>query len=339
MLHKILTAALLILFYSSNAQQAPIAIVSASGTTRLTSTLDSAKLLAETNDIIYLPGGNFTGMSDWFTKKVTVIGVGHNPDSTSATGRTYVDGSIGFYPQAAGSIIDGVYLSGNIYVTTNNKVYRCNASIIYSPWNFANVDNLIADQCVIRVGVRGYPGVNAMYGSIIKNSIINSGADFTSGVNTTTFENCVFLTQGAYGIEQANQCTFRNNTFTGITSWGNASNSFFYNNVFSSIGYPPLLDSSNAIGNIVNQTTASTFSPTPTLPTPTYTYDCDYKINPTNTQVLNGGTGGTQIGIYGGTSPWAKGNIPPNPHIRTKNVDAATGAGGTLRVRFNVGVQ
>ena len=39
------------------AQQAPIALVSANGTTRLTTTLDSAALLAQDNDIIYLPGG------------------------------------------------------------------------------------------------------------------------------------------------------------------------------------------------------------------------------------------------------------------------------------------
>ena len=48
--------------------------------------LDSAAILAQDNDIIYLPGGTFLGMSDWFKKKVTVIGVGHNNDSANATG-------------------------------------------------------------------------------------------------------------------------------------------------------------------------------------------------------------------------------------------------------------
>jgi hypothetical protein len=74
------------------AQQAPIALVSSSGTTRLTSTLDSANILAQDNDIIYLPGGSFAAGS-YFTKKVTLLGVGHNPDSTSATGRTIITGN------------------------------------------------------------------------------------------------------------------------------------------------------------------------------------------------------------------------------------------------------
>ncbi len=333
----ILIIAVFILTKTIIAQQAPIAIVSSNGTTKLTSTLDSCLLLADNNDIIYLPGGTFTGMSDWFRKKVTIIGVGHNPDSTMATDRTYVNGSIGFYPEAAGSIIDGVYLYQHIYVTTNNKVYRCNANVIFSPWAI-NVDNLLVDKCVIRGGVSGYSGVNNMYNSVIKNSIINAGADFSTNVHTTNYENNILLFNGAYDLGGADQCTFKNCIFYGITGWGSGaspSNSFFINNLFTIATLPPLTDISNATGNHLNQSTSSIFL---TLPSPTYIYANDYLIN-TSSPALTGGTGGTQIGIYGGSSPWVKGNIPPNPHIRTKNVDATTGPSGLLRVRFNVAVQ
>ena len=98
------------------AQQAPIALVSANGTTRLTTTLDSAALLAQDNDIIYLPGGVFAGQTQWFTKKVTVIGVGHNPDSTTATDRTFINGYIGFQ---AGGTLDGVFVLGDVYISSN----------------------------------------------------------------------------------------------------------------------------------------------------------------------------------------------------------------------------
>ena len=50
---KFLVPVLLLITVVGFAQQAPIAIVSTSGTTRLTSTLDSARLLAQDNDIIY----------------------------------------------------------------------------------------------------------------------------------------------------------------------------------------------------------------------------------------------------------------------------------------------
>jgi hypothetical protein len=343
MLRKILTTVLLLTFYSTNAQQAPIAIVSTNGTTRLTSTLDSAAILAQDNDIIYLPGGTLGGqVVKHFDKKVTVIGVGHNLDSTSATGRTEIIGNIGFvYNGGESSVLDGVFVSNDIYVSTNVKIYRTNARLIESSCGWANSQNIVIDKCIIREAIYGnggnypYCGGSVLQNSIIKNSVISAAANFTQNHQNTTYENCIFLTQGSYGIEQASQCTFRNCTFTGITSWGAASNSFFYNNVFGAAGYPPLTDSSNAIGNIVNQTAAGTFV---NAPTATYSYANDYLIN-SSSPALTGGTGGTQIGIYGGASPWVKGNIPPNPHIRTKNVDAATGAGGTLRVRFNVGVQ
>ena len=316
----------------SFAQQAPIAIVSSSGTTRLTSTLDSAAILAQDNDIIYLPGGNFAGAG--FTKKVTVIGVGHNPDSTSATGRTVVTGSIFFSGGAEGSVLDGVY-ADDIFVYSNVKVYRSNVNTVqtYPGWPVAN--NILVDKCIIRYGF--YAAGGAIVGSTVKNSIINNTiASFTSGINSGNFENNIILIDGVYGLYDAQLCTFRNNTFTGINDWtNNESNSFFYNNIFSTSSLPPLTNPGNASGNYLSQTAAATFV---TVPANTYTYANDYIIKSTSPG-HNGGTDGKDVGIYGGGTPWVKGNIPPNPHIRTKNVDAATGAGGTLRVRFNVSAQ
>lgn len=328
---------LLVCFFSKTltAQQAPIAIVSSNGTTKLTSTLDSASILAQDNDIIYLPGGSFAGMTISFTKKVTLIGVGHNPDSTGATSRTFIEGYVGFYNGAEGSTLDGVYVTGTIYVSANCKIYRSNCWDIICPNGFTTAINLLVSQCIMRYGIYGQYGYNNIVNASIKNCIVGSGGNFTQQIYNSIYENCIFLNQGAYGIEGASQCTFRNCTFTGITSWGSPSNSFFYNNIFTSAGNPPLSDSSNAIGNKVNQTGASTFT---IAPTSSYSYANDYTIKAGSVGIA-AGTDGKDIGIYGGSLPWVKGNIPPNPHIRTKNVDVTTGAGGTLRVRFNVGVQ
>jgi hypothetical protein len=319
-------------FFNSHAQQAPIAIVSSSGTTRLTSTLDSAALLADNNDIIYLPGGSFAGMSDWFKKKVTVIGVGHNPDSTAATGRTEINGNIGFQAgMAEGSVLDGVYVFGAVLISNDVKIFRTNCNQIYPAWS--NAENVIVEKSVVRVGITGSLGVGSLINSAIKNTIISG--DFTSYQSGVSFENCIFLTTGSYSMTGAQLNTFKNCTFTGISDWVSGHNHFFRNCVFATSSLPPLTDPSNASGNFLNQSADSTFV---IPPTNAYDYTNDYKIN-LSSPALNGGVGGTQIGIYGGASPWLKGNIPPNPHIRTKNVDAATGAGGTLRVRFNVSVQ
>jgi hypothetical protein len=48
---------------------------------------------AVSGDIIYLPGGSFPGF-DIFNKQLTIIGVGHNLDSTAATTMTLISGNI-----------------------------------------------------------------------------------------------------------------------------------------------------------------------------------------------------------------------------------------------------
>ena len=332
MIRIFLVTVLSAVVFVSNAQQAPIAIVSPSGTTRLTSTLDSAALLADNNDIIYLPGGTFAGMSTWFTKKVTVIGVGHNPDSSLATGITKINGNIGFQHNGAeGSVLDGVYVYVNVLVSNDVKIYRTNCNQIYPGWT--NAEGVVIEKSVLRAGIIGNLSVGSLINSRIKNSVITG--DFTSYHSGNIFDNCVFLTEGAYDASGAHLNTFNNCTFTGINSWISGHNHFYRNCVFATASLPPLTDPANASGNYLNQTAAATFV---TAPGTVYEYTNDFQVNLTSPG-YNGGTDGKHVGIYGGTSPWVKGNIPPNPHIRTKNVAATTGAGGTLRVQFNVGVQ
>ncbi|HRE64546.1 MAG TPA: hypothetical protein PKU77_12195 [Ferruginibacter sp.] len=324
----ILLLAILMVCQIGMAQQAPIAIVSTNGTTRLASTLDEASTLAQDNDIIYLPGGMIAGMSNWFTKYVTVIGVGHNPDSTVATDATNIQGFIGFM---AGGVLDGVYVLNGIYISSNVKIFRSNCDHIFPPWS--NTENVLVDKCIVRSNIIGHAGYFGFNYSTIKNSII--GFDFTSANTGNTFENCIFLTEANYDASGGHMNTFKNCSFTGITNWTSGHNHFFRNCLFASSSLPPLTDPNNASNNILGQSGAATFV---NAPTTSYSYSNDYIIKPSS-PAINGGLGGTQIGIYGGTSPWVKGNVPPNPHIRTKNVDATTGAGGTLRVRFNVGAQ
>lgn len=328
-MRRTLLLLLLLTGLTAFSQQAPIAIVSSNGTTKLTSSLDSAAILAQDNDIIYLPGGVLAGQTvKHFDKKVTVIGVGHHPDSTAATGRTEITGNIGF--QTPGSVLDGVYVSNSVYVTADCKIYRSNVSEIICVGGWITATNMVVSQCVIRQGIYGQYQQNNIQSSQISNCVI--AGNFTQQHYYNTFSNCIFLANGQYGIDQATQCTFRNCTFTGITSWGGVSNSFYYNNVFTSAGFPPVTDSSNAMNNIVNQTGASIFTVDPSV---TYSYANPYTLK-AGSPAIGAGTGGTDIGIYGGITPWTLGNIPPNPTIRMKNVDAQTQSSGTLRVRFDV---
>ena len=330
---KLLIALFTCLSLSSFAQQAPIAIVSTTGATKLTSSLDSAAILAQDNDIIYLPGGTFLGMSDWFKKKVTVIGVGHNIDSTNATGITTIAGDIGFqYNGAEGSVLDGVFVTGHVYIMPNCKVYRANIGYVVSQW--VTVNNLFIEKCIIRNEIIGYGGT-PIANSFIKNSIISEN-DFQGGMYNNTFENDIFLFQGAYDMSAGSQNIYRNCIFPNVTSWvGGLGSSSFQNNIFATTTVPPLTDSNNAINNILNQSSSATFV---SQSGSTFAYNQNYRLKPGSLGV-NKGTDGKDIGIYGGNSPWVDGNIPPNPTIRSKTVDAQTATGGTLHVKFNVRTQ
>lgn len=58
-------------------------------------------------DTIYLPGNaHFSGIG--IAKKLVIIGSGHRPDSTLATGRTLIESDIRFYAGANGSVLEGI---------------------------------------------------------------------------------------------------------------------------------------------------------------------------------------------------------------------------------------
>ena len=55
--------------------------------------LDSAIIHAQNGDTVYIPGGTFS-LNVPVTKSLHIIGVGHNPDSTLATGKTVINGNL-----------------------------------------------------------------------------------------------------------------------------------------------------------------------------------------------------------------------------------------------------
>lgn len=68
------------------------------------------------------------------------------------------------------------------------------------------------------------------------------------------------------------------------------------------------------------------------------TYASNFRIR-SNLPYFNGGTDGTQLGIYGGSFPWKDGSVPFNPHIQFKNIPNATDAFGNLPINIRVAAQ
>lgn len=72
--------------------------------------------------------------------------------------------------------------------------------------------------------------------------------------------------------------------------------------------------------------------------TTAYYEELDYSIK-TTSPAKNGGDDGTDIGIYGGTTPWKNGAIPSNPRIFFKNIANTTDVNGNLPVQIKVSAQ
>ncbi|MFW6328376.1 MAG: hypothetical protein ACOC2F_08705 [Bacteroidota bacterium] len=306
--------------------------------------LDSALSHAVDGDYIYMPGGAFYVGNLVISKRINLIGAGHYPDSTTATGRTYLQGDIFFVNGADFSAVQGFYLTGdinfgvdcasgdvqNIFISrvSFNNIYMSNAAS--STTNCGASDIYIKD-CQIRDDVYGaYTQNVTIETSIISGKLLY----FNSNAN---FNNNIFLFHGSYStmarpLYYVSNCNFRNNIFYSPLYFSTASaGNIFYNNIFdahnSSSGtfFNCLFDVS--FTGLFEDVTNNSFS-----------YSHDYHL--TSTSVAKGaGLNGTDCGIYGGNEPFKEGAVPLNPHIQSVNIPFSTDSLGKLNVNIKVQAQ
>jgi hypothetical protein len=305
-------------------QANPIAVVSSNGaTTTLKYTLAEAIEVANNNDIIYLPGGSFSGAVT-IAKKLTLIGVGHYPDTSQVTGITNIVGTIYFTSGADGSTIDGIHFSSgqgvvinegnlqniNVYrssfdwvrvttsATLNGGNFRYNVirNTIYPDDNTDRLNNITVSNCIFSGSL--YFGKGATIANCL---FLETGEGGDQGLGTNNYTGCIFMRPGTLQINLASTFTNCAVSFDGA---GYTASPFFTNCHFNQTAQV-----------LFNKDITSVFS-----------YERDFY------KVVNG----LNVGIFSGTSPYTHGALPPTPHINTMNIDGQTGANGTLRVRFNV---
>ena len=118
-------------------------------------------------------------------------------------------------------------------------------------------------------------------------------------------------------------------------SWVSEYN-VFQNNIFKTYSHNPFSTSNsnsfydNYLGLSDSSTFINGFSQ--------FTLQGNYHLKSTSPG-KNGGSDGTDIGIYGGAYPWGDGNFPSNPHIIYKEIVPITKSDGTLPVKIIVRVK
>lgn len=314
------------------------------------STIDSAILNAANGDIIYIPGGSYVIPSLVIDKGVQIFGAGHYPDSTSATGQTILTGEVRILTGADNGSLSGCNILGNVFFgsnatnqTVNNfGISRCSMStlhISYDGQTLNNSTNLYISENVILGAIYGANCINTLY----KKNIVNGRLYNHS---SSVFENNIFLHPGGscydYFLNSVNGCVFDNNIISngdagcGPYTFGASGGNIFNNNLFrqNQSSYFPNgtnLQYNNFFGfvptDVFNGGTAFSFS-----------YNEDYHMLPTCI-AHNGGTDGTDPGIYGTVDPYKEGAVPANPHIRSKNISGSTNAQGDLNVDILVTAQ
>jgi hypothetical protein len=331
----IFTLAMLLTWQAAHSQN--LIAVQNGDTPAFYTVLDSAIIHAQNGDTVYIPGGTFS-LNVPVTKSLHIIGVGHNPDSTLATGKTVINGNLSLVNEACYGAFIGAYLNGYILsegglAISNYLVQRCSLFAVRlegSCTNWSFIENIIHSNIIC---LNAFASNCYFSNNIIGGYTRNDWNGFTSSV----FKNNIFLFQsgnGFYPINASNS-TFENNIFiSSYYSCYSITNSAIFNNLF--VETNPLYYSTSSWGsdNIFDQPQPSIFV---NQSLNTFNYSHDYHLQPTSPG-KNAGKDGTDIGIYGGAFPWKAGSVPTNPHIQYESV-SGVGEDGNIHVVVKVAAQ
>jgi uncharacterized protein YjbI with pentapeptide repeats len=329
----IVILAIFVIPFISYSQAPQFAVVRPNGTTFICPSFDSAYNKAVDDDFIYLPGTVISG-DKTISKRLTMFGTGHYSDSTIYTGKTV--------------------FAGNIYLEK-----KCNLEGFDVP-NYITITNSNASGSSfirIRAGVLILSGANNIYfdGAICQNITGSSslGSNVCVQSSNVFFKNCIMG-----NVEKLEYANFKNCIFLGAT--GSSTYLKIANTTFSNCFFKgwfgidwyyqttcfPLVGntSNNCLWTtgiaIVGQNNFLTTQPDTVLVNSGgngngFDYSYNYHLK-SNSPYLTAGDDGTQIGIYGGVSPYKEGAVPSNPHIYFKQVASTTNNNGQLQIQFKV---
>ena len=314
----------------------------------LFSTFQDALDNAVNGDTLYLPGGPISG-DFTINKELHIIGVGYHPDLTTATLKTDFAGKLSLVTGASNSSITGIEVNQIYFGTTasdqaisNITISRCYiVSGLYLSYN-GSAENTAGDylikECILNNVQGGYTNNVTISNSIIRDRV------YYFDKSTTVFQNNIFhyyyANSSRRTLNSISNTLFANNIFMSYTGWipfSGVNNSLFSNNIFyPSSSIMDLVASNNdGFGNYFSENNTSTFV---AVSGTGFSFTYDYHLLPGSVGI-NGGTDGTDIGIYGGNYPWKDGGLPFNPHIDNENISILLDSAGLLHVEVQVTAQ
>lgn len=318
-------------------------IVVQNGTAQTFSDLSAAVAAANAGDTIYIPGGGFALSPTTIDKTLHWRGVGHYPDSTAATGFTYITSSLNFTGNCDNSTFEGINFSGSLTFgtvgneTTGVRISHCKiGGILYLRANtditggYPDLNIRISESVLAQI--EGRLGSNVRVEKNLISGILNQ-------FQLCYFNHNSFNVNNSVGVIRAcTYCQFSNNVFSyhyGV--YGDSQNCNFQNNLFQAgLIIDPLTSSHTASNNITGVGLTNVYT---SIAANNYTFDYanDYHLK-AGSPGIGAATDGTNIGIYGTSLPYKDGAVPYAPHIRTANIDNEV-VSGNLGVQITVAAQ
>lgn len=286
---------------------------------------------AVNGDTIYIPGGNFAQL--FVSKSLTIIGAGHHPDSTSATGRTVLN-YMDLNPGADNSYITGIFFSQRIAASgaiAGVVISRCYLGQGIAISSIATRANWILTENWIGHHANGWSlyyanNTTPLTNCYLSNNVIQNNVNHLSN---SEISNNIFVN----GYFVASSSTIKNNIFLNNNYESQVSNSEWLNNMNAGVNGGPSGTGNTGSGNYLLSIPFSSLF---------VNFTNSNLLYPNDFHVVNSnytGTDGQPVGIYGGAFPWKEGSLPFNPHIRAKSIGATTNPDGTLHINVTVKAQ
>lgn len=292
----------------------------------------------QAGDVLYLDPNTTLSNTQDVTKQVTIIGTGWGGGEVNYA-RAVISGALNI--RAAETKIVGLYMTGNIYIYADYvTMERCRImnAISTSGYNckFATIRNCyISTNGGHAIQGQGKTSANSAYWTI-ENSIICSSLGWSavciSNLYSATIKNNLLIAHYQYSssntIQELGNATIQNNIIIQKLVEANRSGTIwdcdgtFLNNVISQ----DFEASSNyVIGND---------------PAEVLTGDYESYTLVEGSPAINGGTDGTDVGIFGGLYPYVATNgLPKGYPYYTRNIVGAKAVDGKVNVSLNVKIE
>ncbi len=327
MKNTILTLVTIFMGYLAHAQTNKILVVRAA-----TADADSYDLLnqaivaASIGDTIYLSGGVYF-LTEPLTKNVHIRGTGFHGDSSMVTGPTLIEGDLNISMAAMHSSFDGFVIHGlPIQNGAGDTVVGCDFKrILFN--NHSSVPYLLYKECSFSECVFNGNPLQLYYDpfDLSEHRLEFRNCLFTHSImNPTTcdIDHCVFLGNNAAGaVLSARNTRIRNSISLSPLlgdAWGGPMSKYNMarNNLLLQ-GEGTAVLSSTLFKNIAVLNCTDIF-----LNCPGNFFDQQVDIYKTlsSSAAIDAADDGSDIGLYGGATPWVDGSMPYAPHIKLKEI-------------------